>query len=286
MYCGPYRLLSLVSYGKATEIWEAIQDSTRRKVAIKKLRPDSVDAEQTAFLRHEYVVGRTLRHERVIAIEAYDVHKNEPYLMMELFRVPNLKTLVTQGVARIAPIIGRIIDQSSEALEYLSSRGWVHRDIKPDNFLVAPEGDVKLIDFALAVRKKTGLSKLFSGRAKIQGTLSYMSPEQIRGRALDSQADVYSYACTLYEALGGKPPFTGMSATELLNKHLRGSPPSLEVANRNITPEFAQLLKKMLAKRPDDRPTISEFRSEFKVLSLFKSPPSADGQKPQQVASE
>ena len=85
----------------------------------------------------------------------------------------------------------------------------MHRDIKPDNFLVTEDGDVKLIDFALAQRIRTGLSRLFAGRTKVQGTRSYMAPEQIRGKPLDGRTDVYSFGCMLYELLSGKAAVHG-----------------------------------------------------------------------------
>ena len=113
-------------------------------------------------------------------------------------------------------------------MQYLHEQGWIHRDIKPDNFLVNEEGDVKLIDFALAARERKGLGKLF-GRTKVQGTRSYMAPEQIRGKGLDARTDIYSFGCMLYELVSGRLPFTGVSPEELLRKHLYAPIPVLTV---------------------------------------------------------
>jgi serine/threonine protein kinase len=155
----------------------------------------------------------------------------------------------------------------------MHTKGWIHRDIKPDNFLVGRDGETKLIDFTIAEKKKSGLGKLFY-RTKVQGTRSYMSPEQIRGQALDERADVYSFGCTLFEATTGKAPYTGSTPNDLLNKHLQASIPSPVAINQNITPEFASLVKRMIAKRPEDRPaSMWDFLKEYRVTKVFKKPP-------------
>ena len=101
-----------------------------------------------------------------------------------------------------------------------------------------------------------------------------MSPEQIRGKALDPRADMYSFGCMLFELVAGKLPFTGTTADELLTKHLSAPIPPLGVFNENITPEFATLVKKMMQKRKEDRPsTMWEFLKEFKTLSVYKIMP-------------
>ena len=113
---------------------------------------------------------------------------------MELFPAPNLKQHHQPGARSTgAACANESFDSAAEGLAYFHSQGWIHRDIKPDNFLMNAEGEVKLIDFALAVQKKTGLARLFAGKSKIQGTRSYMSPEQIRGQPLDVRADIYSF---------------------------------------------------------------------------------------------
>ena len=148
--------------------------------------------------------------------------------------------------------------------------------MKPDNFLVDPEGTAKLIDFALAVRKKGGLARLFAGKSKIQGTRSYMSPEQIRGQPLDQRADLYSFGCMIYELLGGKPPYTGSTTNELLNKHLKSAVPPLQASNRNVSDQFAELARRLLAKKPSERPeSMTEFLREMRAAKVFKVPPAA-----------
>jgi hypothetical protein len=222
MYIGPYRQLSLIKVGHKTQIWEVVRDSTREKFAIKILRQDPPERQQVQLLQHEFRVGSKLEHPHLVRILQFDTHKGMPYLVMELFLTLNLKQRIVQGHERLAHLAERFIDEASEVLQYLHQGGWVHRDIKPDNFLVSPEGEVKLIDLALMQRATRGLSRLFSRRSKtIQGTPSYLAPEQIRCQALDTSADVYSLGCTIFELLTGKTPYTGSTLNELLNKHLR-----------------------------------------------------------------
>jgi eukaryotic-like serine/threonine-protein kinase len=276
-YLGPYRLLNVVHTGQNCHIWQAYDDAKDRMVGIKTLLDKYVkDREQVRFLRWEYAVGRTLKHPRIIEMFSLGIDRGTPYLVVEWFSAPNLKQRLNAGIEKIAYLLPKIVEHSAEALGYLHKMGWVHRDVKPDNFLVNDEGEIKLIDFALARKQRSRLMKFFSGRNKVQGTRSYMAPEQIRGRAQDLRADIYSFGCVLHELLAGKPPFTGISSNDLLMKHLRAPPPPLEAFNNNVTSEFAQLVRKCMAKNPAARPnTMEDFLGEFRMMRMFKIQPKA-----------
>lgn len=275
-YIGPYRLLNVVNTSQTRQIWQAINDATGQFVGLKVLlEPYRKNREQIGLLRWEYKVGHRLDHPRVIRILEYDTHRGVPYLAMEWFSAPNMKTRIRQGIEKIAYLLPKIILQATEAVAYFNQQGWIHRDIKPDNFLVNDQGEVKLIDFGLAQRRRGLLVRLFAPRSRqIQGTRSYMSPEQIRGDSVDERSDLYSLACTLFELAAGRPPFTGLTANELLNKHLKAAPPLLDAVAKNATPEFAQLLKRAMAKRPKDRPrSVEAFLDELRIIKLFRQLP-------------
>jgi eukaryotic-like serine/threonine-protein kinase len=274
---GPYRLLNVVHTGHACQLWQAYDDGRQRMVAIKTLLEKFYrDREQLGFLRWEYNVGQKIRDPRIVEMLFFGWDRDQPYLALEWFAAPNMKQHILQGVDKIAPIVPKIIEQAAEALAYFNRAGWVHRDVKPDNFLVTDTGEVKLIDFALAHPCRRGILKWLTPRAKVQGTKSYMSPEQIRGRALDQRADLYSFACTIWELVCGKPLFTGVNSNDLLMKHLRASIPSPEAYNPRVTPEFSRLLRSCLAKKPDARPkSVDEFLKEFRTIKVFK--PTATG---------
>lgn len=274
-YLGPYRLLKVVHSSQAGKVWQAYHDGKQQRFAIKTvLEKYYRDKGQLALLKQEFAVGHKLRHERIINIHALESDRGCPYLVMEWFQAPNLRTGIASGVEKIAFMAKKIIDQAADALGYLNSLGWVHRDVKPENFLVSDTGDVKLIDFGLAQKSRGGLGRLLTRKSKVQGTRSYMAPEQIRGAALDIRADVYSFGCVVHELLSGKPPFTGVSANELLTKHLKATPPTLDRIDDNITPDFAGLVRGCLAKDPADRPrSVNEFRIEFRGMRVFRVEP-------------
>jgi serine/threonine protein kinase len=272
---GPYRLINLIRAGKSCEVFDVANDVTGERLALKLLGGEAAkNREEVGFLKHEFEVGKPLEHPQVIRIYNFGREKDFVFLAMELFPVPNLKQRLLQGVEAFAPLAAKCIRQAGEGLAYFHSQGWIHRDIKPDNFLMDDAGNVKLIDFALATKKKGGLARLFSGKTKIQGTRSYMSPEQIRGQAVDQRADIYSFGCMAYELLTGKPPYTGISTNDLLTKHLRAPIPPVQAGNRNVTEEFGAVLKACLAKKPEDRPqTMNDFLAEISARPLFKIPP-------------
>lgn len=276
-YIGPYRLLNVVHTGQTSQIWQAFHDGDQKIYGIKTLQGKfRRDREQLGYLRWEAAVGQKMVHERIVQIYLYASDRGNRYLAMEWFPAPNMKRRILAGIERIAHLVPKIIEQAAEGLAYFNQMGWVHRDVKPDNFLVTNDGQVKLIDFALAQRIKTGLSRLLAPRTKVQGTRSYMAPEQIRGVAQDIRTDVYGFGCTIHELLSGKPPYTGVSADELLRKHLKASPPSLEAFDRNVTPEFASLVRRSLSKEPSKRPqSMDDFLLEFRGIRVYKRAPRA-----------
>ncbi|MBX3415181.1 MAG: serine/threonine protein kinase [Pirellulales bacterium] len=272
---GPYRLLNLIMTGQTSQVWEAMHDIKRERFAIKILLPECAkESEHVSFMKNEFAVGSKLEHPRVIRLHELGTYQRAPYLAMEFFPYPNVKQYVRRGIEQVGFRIPQIIEQAAEGLAYFNEQGWIHRDVKPDNFLISPDGDVKLIDFALAMKVPKGLARLFASKPKkIQGTRSYMSPEQIRGLMLDQRTDVYSLGCAVFEMVTGKPPFTGASSNDLLMKHLKSPPPVLEAIDRNVTPEFGELVRRAMAKSPDQRPpSVQTFLDEFRTLRVFKLP--------------
>lgn len=266
----------LIRAGAIYEIWAVRPMSETTVYAIKWLPPGPKYSRATvAELKHEYQVGVSLDHPGVIKTYEFGSTSNGAYMLLELFKVPNLKQqLISGGYKKLHHRAKDILTIAAAGLAHLHEKGWVHRDIKPDNFLLRDDNVVKLIDFNLARKPAGSLGRLFGGKSRVQGTHSYMAPEQIRGQHLDARADIYSFGCVLYEFFSGKPPFTATSPNELLQRHLSSKPPDLTVVDKNITPDFARYVQGMMAKEPKDRPaSMKDVMMEIKTQKIFYNPP-------------
>jgi serine/threonine protein kinase len=273
-FLGPYRLTRLIRLGSTCQVWEALDEGSNKRYAIKVLRPEQRgNKTELGFLKHEYEVGSSLHHKNIIQAIDFFKDADTPFIVLELFSELNLKQAIRRGPEMIAHILDKILLQTVESLYYLHSKGYVHCDVKPDNLLISREGEIKLIDFTISTKIKTGWSRLFAKAAQVQGTRSYMSPEQIRNQALDPRADVYSLGCVFFELVTGKLPFTASSPNELLSKHLSAPIPSALVTNDNVSPEFNNLIKAMMAKDVKDRLQMWDVLKQVRAIKIFKKPP-------------
>ena len=268
-YIGTYRQLKMLRQGKTCQIWEAMRDSDHGRCVLKVLRADHRhDRDELGMLKHEYAVAKELHHKNCIQIFEFDIVRGVPFLALEYFDSLNLKQWIREPNADRDWLPG-IITQASEGIAHLHQQGWIHRDLKPDNLLVNSEAQVKLIDFAIAQRPRRGLGRLWGGRGRVQGTRSYMSPEQIRNETLDARSDLYSLGCVVYELVGGKPPFTGANADELLQRHLKAPIPSLLAVSDSVSEEFSELVARTMAKRREERPgSMNEFLALFRKIRV------------------
>jgi eukaryotic-like serine/threonine-protein kinase len=274
---GGYRYIRTIHPGHTSIVMEVVQESTQRRFALKQLLASRAeDRDEYRAFAHEARLGMELSHPNLIRVYEFVKDRAQPYFVMELFSGHHLKLSIARPAMYPMPKtqLHRIIEQAANALSYMHSKGWVHRDVKPENILFTKSGEVRLIDYALARRVVGGLTKLFSGKFPREGTRTYISPEQIRCEPPAPSADIYSFGITCYELACGRPPFRANSSQELLEKHLSEKPIPLTVHNKKVTPEFNDLVLKMIQKRPADRfSSLDEFLSRFRSVRIYTDDP-------------
>lgn len=274
---GSYRLINTIYTGQASKMWQGYDDKNKRPVAIKVLFQSSAEnPEQVNLFKYEYAVGSKYDDDKIIRFYEFGWNGKAPFIAMEWFPVPNVKQLMQQGYGKYCVYLPKLIPLMAQSLAVFNNGGYVHLDIKPDNFLYSPEQGIKLIDFAISKKQGGLFSKLFSsnGKGPLQGTASYMSPEQIQRKSPSGISDVYCLGCSFFEMLSGRLPYTGSSIQELFQKHISAPIPSLAARNSNVTPEFIDLLQRMMAKKSSDRiQSAEEAANLLRGIKIFKRPP-------------
>jgi serine/threonine protein kinase len=268
---GPLKLVRQLGTGRHCQIWEAADGPAGRPVAVKVIVPEmAADAGQRKQLEHEWQVVKSLDHPTIIRAERLATDGGLPHLVLELFPHPDLRKQIAGGVAALAPRLPRIVMETALAIDHVHARGWVHRDVKPDNLLAAPDGQVKLIDFAIATRRAGALGRLLGGKTQPQGSPSYMSPEQIKGAPLDARSDIYSFGCVLFALIAGRPPYQAASVNELLNMHVSAPIPKVDLVNPAASTSLVEFLQRLLAKQPAGRPrSMQEVLAQLRVVPLL-----------------
>ncbi len=272
-FIGPFQLLRLIRSGTTTAVWEAKRIDEKERLALKVLLSDfRTDKGEISQLKHEALVGSFVNHPNVIKIFGYHEDQGFPLVSMQLYQARNLKIEIRERPEVLGENMGIVIRAAAEGLAHLHDVGWIHCDIKPDNYLVDEQANVKLIDFSIAVKsKKKGFLGIGSNKTKhIQGTRSYIAPEQIRRQHLDVRADIYGFGCMLFEMLAGKTPYNAASPEQLLSKHLSAPIPNLQAVS-GASKDFAALVRTMLAKAPDQRiQTMRDFITELDKIQIYR----------------
>lgn len=255
---GRYQVGELLGYGGMAEVHRGRDLRLGRDVAIKMLRTD-LARDQTFQMRfrREAQNAAALNHPAIVAV--YDTGEERaptgevlPYIVMEFVAGRTLKeVLAAEG--RIMP--RRALEMTADicaALEFSHRHGIIHRDIKPGNVMLTPNGQVKVMDFGIARALASGATTMTQTSAVI-GTAQYLSPEQARGEAVDARSDVYAAGCVLFELLCGHPPFVGDSPVAVAYQHVREDPRPPSDSNPDVTPDIDAVVLKALAKNPINR---------------------------------
>ncbi len=251
---GSYEVLDLLGQGAMGIVYKAFDATLHRIVAIKVMEPRLATSERARrrFLR-EARAAAAINHPNVVTIHAVGEQEGVPYLVMEYICGQSLRErLRAEKTLRPAAIL-RIGLQITEGLAAAHEHGVIHRDIKPANIMLENSVErAKITDFGLAraAMDQTDMTSV----DQIVGTPAYMSPEQIRGDAIDTRSDLFSLGCVLYTMASGLSPFRGSHTLEVLRKVNDFEPPPLHEVNPEIPEGLSRLIHGLLAKEPNDRP--------------------------------
>lgn len=249
---GQYRILEPIGHGGMGEVFKAEHEFMGRIVAIKVLPMSKATPSATASFIHEIRSQARLQH--VNLVQAYDAGRdgNVYYLVTEYVNAADLRKYVRQNGPLSMKAAATIISQAAKGLGHAHAQGLIHRDVKPGNLLVTPEGITKVSDLGLAAWLNETEPDPRAG--KIVGTADYLSPEQIlTPRQITAASDVYSLGCTLYYAVTGKVPFTGGGTRDKTRRHLEDMPLHPRRLNAELTDPFVDVIAAMMDKNVAQR---------------------------------
>lgn len=247
-----YQLELKLGEGGMGSVYRALDLATNRDVAVKILRRDLAESKHARrrFAREARAAGM-LNHPGIVRVMDF-VDDARPYLVMDLINGVSLRRYIRRERPDVFRLL-EICDELCEALAHAHDRGVVHRDLKPDNIVITPEGRVKILDFGLARVRIPEISHLTRSGSAL-GTCSYMAPEQAAGKPADERSDLYAIGVILYEALTGTIPFTADEPASILYMHVHEAPKPLRSLNPDIAPEVERLVLHLLEKKPAQRP--------------------------------
>jgi len=272
---GHYRLVEKIGEGGMGVVWKARDLRLDRDVAIKFLEEGpSLAPERKAELEREARAVAALRHPNIVTIYSIDEAEGMFFYTMELIEGTPLSKLVVPGGLEFDRLLA-IAFPLTEAVAAAHDRGIIHRDLKPGNIMIEPDGTLKILDFGLArfVRpvlpfKAGGNEDTATVDSDLSGTLCYMSPEQIRGEAVDHRTDLFSFGVVLFELATGVLPFCGNTAADMISSILRDESRSAVEANPRLPAAIDRIFRDLLEK--DSRARVSSARSLRDSLEMLR----------------
>ena len=246
-----YEITQLLGEGGMSYVYKATDKQLQRTVAIKTLKPNYVEQEKfVERFKREAQTAANLNHPNIVQIFDWGIGE-EPFFVMEYIEGNTLTSIIANKKTISMNDILFIGAQVSSGLQAAHSKGLVHRDIKPGNIMITPEGKVKVTDFGIVSfqNEESDITKTGS----ILGTASYISPEQAQGKPVSKESDLYSLGTVLYELITGKPPFDGDTPIATATKHITDKPEKLSTYRANIPKGIENAVLKLLHKYPKDR---------------------------------
>ena len=256
---GPYEIVSTLGAGGMGEVYRARDPRIGREVAIKVL-PESManDSDRLRRFEQEARATGTLNHPNLLVVFDFGKHDNSPFIVSELLDGSTLRDLLGAGRLPLRKVLDYSV-QIASGLAAAHEKGVVHRDLKPENIFITRDDRVKLLDFGLAKlaiaegspKSKAETEQRGTSPGMVVGTAGYMSPEQVRGAAVDHRSDIFSFGIVLYEMISGVQPFRRDSSVETMNAIIHDDAPPLK--EEAIPPVLTRLLDHALEKNPARR---------------------------------
>ena len=253
---GKYRIDQIIGRGAVGIVYRGYDEQIDRPLAIKTLRPEilgEIEPNSEALKRFAIEArsaGRCL-HPNIVTVFDYVEQNGAPFIIMEYIDAGTLDSVIKSGTLLPVHQAGEIMCQLLLALEHAHAKGVIHRDIKPSNILCLSATSIKISDFGVAHIDSLELTRT-NGMSAI-GTPNYMAPERFSGRPADARSDLFSAGVVLFQLLTGAKPFTATDMPELVRKLSTEAPASLAAARPDLAAAFDPVVRKCLARNPDDR---------------------------------
>ena len=278
---GNYQVLKMIGHGGMGSVYEAVQNPIGRRVAIKILHPEYAnDSEVLKRFFNEARAANLVNHPSIVQVSDYGQLPNgSAYLVMEYLSGQTLAERLDGSGGRLSVDVAQHIAwQLASALSAAHAASIIHRDLKPSNIMLVPDAimpggiRVKILDFGIAKLGERGGSRPDTRTGSVLGTPAYMAPEQCIGAEhIDGKADVYALGIILFEVLCGEPPFSAPNDLALLNMQVSDDPPSLQQRAPHVPTVLSSLIRKMLRKKPAERPAMVEVLTGLQRLGASQS---------------
>lgn len=251
-----YELLDIAGEGGMGTVYKARQVSLDRVVALKLIHERLMkDPKYVERFLAEAKAAAILNHPGIVQVHDVGSEEGTYFFSMEYVDGTTLAERLQKGPALTIPEAVDVVRKIAEALAYAHSQGIVHRDVKPENILLAADGQVKLADLGVAKQSRTieSAEPGPDGKRILVGTPAYIAPEEILGKGSGPATDIYALGATFYQILAGRLPFISASPMEMLRMHVANTPPDIRRYNPEVSPELCQVVFRMMAKDPRDR---------------------------------
>lgn len=274
---GRYRVEGRIGHGGMGDVLRARDESLGRTVALKTLRASRASEGDRRRLAREARAASALNHPNIVTIHDFGTDGATDFIAMEFVEGQTLRQAIDAGGTPLETLMG-YARQAAAGIAKAHAAGVIHRDLKPGNIMITPEGVVKVLDFGIAkltagFGESDATQTALTALGGVLGTPAYMSPEQAAGEAVDERSDIFSFGTILFEMVSGTRPFEGARSLDTLRQVMAKDPPPLRTLNPAVPARLANLIERCLRKDPEQRPpSMADVEAEFAAISASSGP--------------